>query len=90
MDKQTVELGDEVECKLTGYKGLVVGVTKYITGCDRAEVRGPLTKDGKIGDSWSLDIPALTIIKKAKVKIKDVQNSQVAVGGPPSAPMKRP
>lgn len=86
MNKSTVELGDEVECRLTGHKGLVTGITKYLTGCDRAEVRAPLTKEGKLGDNWSLDIPALKIVKKGKVKASDVRNDS---GGPPSSPARR-
>lgn len=86
--KQQVELGDEVICRITGFKGLVVGIAKYLSGCDRADVRAPLSKDGKLGESYSLDIPALTVTKKGKVKMEDVQD-KVKKGGPMSKPLGR-
>lgn len=82
MDKsKTVELGDEVKCKISGWKGLVTGLTKHLTGCDRANVQAPIQPDGKYGDSYAIDIAALEIIEKQKVKPDAVQEP-VLKGGP--------
>jgi hypothetical protein len=83
MNKE-VELGDEVKCKVTGWQGVVTSLAKCLTGCDRAAVRAPITKDGKMGEEYWLDVPALTIIKKAKLKPESVQAKDITKkGGPP-------
>lgn len=81
MDK--IELGDEVKCKITEFKGVVTALSQCLTGCDRAGVRGPLTSDGKLGEEYWFDIPALKIIGKNKIKLESVQ-SKTKKGGPPT------
>lgn len=61
---------------------------KCLTGCDRADVRAPLKKDGTMGDGYMIDVHALNILKKRKVVPNDVQEPQEKpnrrVGGPPT------
>ena len=75
-----IELGDYVEDKITGFKGIVTGITKHLTGCDRASVQAPLTDDGKYGECYALDFASLKILKKQKVKSTSVQSEKP--GGP--------
>ena len=88
MSKHKVELGDEVRCKVTGFKGIVTAIAQHITGCDRADVRPGIKKDGTLADGYWFDLPALEIIKKQKVKPTNVQTVEDApvrkVGGPPT------
>jgi len=77
-----VELGDEVECKITGFKGVINGQSQWLTGCDKVSVQSPLQQDGKYGESLWLDAAAVKIIKKGKVKPEHVQESGPKVGGP--------
>lgn len=76
-----VELGDEVECKITGFRGIVNGVSQWLTGCDRVSVQAPMTKDGKYGENYWIDEAVVKIIKKGKVKPNAVRDS-VKPGGP--------
>ena len=63
------DLGDEVKDPITGFKGVAIGRTSWLHGCDRIVVqpRG-VDKDGKIFESQSFDEPQLKIIKKGSVK----------------------
>lgn len=74
--KNEVELGDEVACKITGYKGVVTAYAKMLTGCDRVIVQPPIDKDGKMVDSTWIDVASVEVIKKRKVKNKDVQGEK--------------
>lgn len=76
-------LGDEVRCKVTGFKGIVTSTSQCLTGCDRAGVRAPMTKEGKMGEEYWFDIPCLEVLKKGKVKLDNVQQKNKP-GGPPS------
>lgn len=76
-----VELGDEVECQITGFRGIANGKSQWLTGCDRISVQGPIGKDGKYGESFWVDEAALRIIKKQKVKPENVRE-EIKKGGP--------
>lgn len=78
------ELGDEVKCKVTGFTGLVIGVAKHLTGCDRVSVQPNVDKEGKWREGYWLDITAVEIVTKGKVKPEEVQDSEpnAKVGGP--------
>lgn len=78
-----VELGDEVKCKITGYRGIVTSIAKCITGCDRATVQPPVNKKGEIPTSHWLDLDALEILHKVKVPPQEVTNAKKP-GGPPT------
>jgi hypothetical protein len=83
---KTVELGDEVKCKVTGHRGIATAIAKCLTGCDRVEVKPPVDKDGKMMDGYWIDIAALEVVKKGKIKPEAVQEQGAArkLGGPPT------
>ncbi len=68
-----VELGDEVQDKVTGFKGIAVVRSIYLQGCDRISVQPLVDKEGKIPESQHFDDPQLKILKKQKVKPESVQ-----------------
>lgn len=76
----TIELGDEVKCKITGFKGTVTAMAKCLTGCDRIEIKPPVDKQGKLNDSYWFDLDACEIIKKRKITPKEVTGK--VKGGP--------
>lgn len=88
MSNEFAELGDEVKCKVTGFQGVVTGVAKHLTGCDRIGIQPPVQKDGKHPDALWLDIASVEIIKKQKVKAASVQEKNKK-GGPPSLVARR-
>lgn len=80
-----VELGDEVKCMITGYQGIVTSHAKCLTGCDRITVRGPMKKEGTMGEEYWFDIESVEIVKKHKVRAASVQSQQAGKkGGPPT------
>lgn len=83
-----VELGDEVECKVTGIKGIAIAIAKHLTGCDRVSVQPPVDKEGKWRDGYWIDVDAVRITTKGKVKAESVQ-SEVKKGGPPTKAERR-
>lgn len=80
-----IELGDEVKCKITGYRGICTAIAKCLTGCDRIEIRPPITKDGKMSESYWFDEAACVVIKKQKIPPNKVQDERIdKKGGPPT------
>jgi len=71
-----IELGDEVQDKVTGFKGIAVVRSIYLQGCDRISVQSPVDKEGEIPEPQHFDDPQLKILKKQKVKPEDVQEKQ--------------
>ena len=73
-----IELGDEVIDTITGFKGVAVGKTTWLYGCNRIAVQPKVGKDGKLGETASFDEPQLKVTKKkvSKEKIDRVK------GGP--------
>lgn len=52
-----------VRCTLTGYKGVITGITTWRTGCIRYMVDALV--EGKIHSEW-IDEQQLTLVKAAK------------------------
>lgn len=63
-----INLGDEVRDPITGFKGICVCRTEWISGCARVGVQAPMGKDGKVPDAMHFDEPMLEVVKAAKVK----------------------
>lgn len=71
------DLGDEVKDKVTGFKGVVTSKTFFLNGCIQVGISAPLTKDGKMGESWNIDESQIEVTVTKKVKVKEK-----SVGGP--------
>jgi len=78
------ELGDEVKCKISGFRGIITATAQHLTGCDRICVSGKTGKDGKVPDSYWFDQTAVEILKKNKVQPTDFQEKgpKAKLGGP--------
>ena len=73
-----INLGDEVKDLVTGFTGIVIGKTTWLTGCDRFIVQPKgVNKEGKIYDNSSFDEESLIVVKAKKVK-----EGQRETGGP--------
>lgn len=79
-----IELGDEVKEKVTGYTGVVIAKTEWLTGCARYAIQPKMNKDGKIPEARDFDGAAISIIKKGKVKIKQTQEEVENGAGSPA------
>jgi hypothetical protein len=65
---ETIELGDRVKDKITGLKGIVIGITNWLYGCQRCTVQPEEAKDGKPAEVFHVDTPQLTIVEKRAVE----------------------
>ena len=72
--------GDQVKCRVTGLKGIVVAVTTWFNGCIRYIVQPQEIKDGKPVDTSSFDENDLELVKASKVESAPVRKT----GGPQS------
>lgn len=85
-DNNKVQLGDLVEDRVTGFKGIAVAVTLWITGCTRWAVQPQGVKDGKAPDNNVIDEGMLVIVKK---QIVIGENSPLPLKPLPPEPVKR-
>lgn len=83
----TIELGDKVKCRVTGFSGIVISKTVHLNGCDRFHVQPACGKDGKYPDGWNIDEHSLDIIKKGaglpkkEAREKELQKAKAARPG---------
>lgn len=68
IDMNGIELGDEVECVITGFKGIATGVMQYINACGRILVQPKTGKDGKHPEGMWMDTLQLKVKKKSVFK----------------------
>jgi len=61
-----MELGITVQDKITGFKGIVTGYVKYITGCNQALVSPQVDATGALKESHWFDEQRLVIDDKLK------------------------
>lgn len=59
----SIQLGDKARDKVTGYEGICVARTDWISGCARLTLQPPAGKDGKIPDAQTFDEPMLELVK---------------------------
>lgn len=63
-----IRLGDEAQDTITGFKGIVVGITEWLYGCRRIGiVSQKLNKDGRVDDPLWFDELQVKVTKQGKV-----------------------
>ncbi len=85
-------LGDKVRDLVTGFSGIVVGHTVWLTGCDTYVVNPQVIHEGKPVQSTTFDDHALELIEKEAVKLPDAKaaKAQKAKVGGPERVVERP
>ena len=79
MTETTVDFGDQVTDKITGFKGTVIAITEWLHGCRSIMVQPKgLDKDGAIYASEQFDEPGLTITRRARA----LTTTKKKTGGP--------
>lgn len=76
-----INLGDTARDRVSGFKGVCVAITQWISGCARVTLQPPAGKDGKIPDAQTFDEPMLEL-----VKAKTVAMGPTKTGGPRPEP----
>lgn len=94
----TVQLGDRVRDRITGFEGIVIGITEWLYQCRRPIVQpSGLTTDGKLRDTSSFDEDQLEIIEIGAFTPKVVVQPpalpapvKARTGGPRDVPTRQP
>lgn len=76
-----INLGDTARDRVSGFKGICICRTEWISGCTRVGLQAPVGKDGKVPDTQHFDEPMLEVVKAAKIKSATTDR-----GGPRPAP----
>lgn len=63
-ETEKIFLGDEVKCRITGFKGTVIGRTEWLYGCVRITVQPKGLRDRKIVETQTFDEPQLIVLKR--------------------------
>jgi len=70
-DKPDISFMDVVEDTVTGFKGKVVGITAFLTGCFRIGIQGDAMKDGApVNWQWLPDPQIKVLQKKEQEPVK--------------------
>jgi len=80
-----INLGDKARDKVTGFEGICICRSEYVSGCTRVTLQPPIDKDGKIPEAGHFDEPMLQIIDPAAVAAMPSDR-----GGPRPAPSQHP
>jgi hypothetical protein len=84
-----IELGDEVQDTISGVKGIAIGRTTWITGCDNIQIKPQgAGEHGGPHDTFAADEPVVKVIKRAKVSVALAQTPRDK-GGPAYGVAKR-
>jgi hypothetical protein len=62
------DMYDVLKDKVSLFKGTVVAITKYATGCTHYSLQAVMKKDGTVPDWQTFDETRLTLIKSAEQK----------------------
>ena len=62
-----INLGEEIKCKVSGFKGIVVAQTEYLNGCIRCGVQPKVKKDGTLPEVQWFDEPQLEVVGRKKI-----------------------
>lgn len=85
MKTEIISVGDEVQDKVSGFKGIVTARTEYINGCTRLGVQGASKNNAQSEPAW-IDEPQVKLLKRGVVKI-----GRQETGGPrPDAVRQNP
>jgi hypothetical protein len=98
-----IQNGDKVRDRITGFEGIVIGVTDWLYQCRRPIVQPmQLTSDGKIGDSQSFDEDQLEVIEagafalsrtptpEVRAETRQPEPTTPKTGGPRDVPSRQP
>lgn len=68
-------LGDRLQCRITGFQGVVTARVEYFNGCLQYGLKPPIDKDGKVADAQFIDEAQLVLINAGAVAPGQIQPS---------------
>lgn len=88
MNNKTIELGDKVKCKYTGFMGIATARTEFINGCVQYAVAPKVGKDNKMHEGYDVDEESIIVITKNSSKKKSKKKEQTGGAMRKSSPRK--
>ena len=82
-----ITIGDTVRDKITGFEGVVIAYTRWLSGCDRVTVQPRALKDGGVRMSEGFDVLQVELVEKGSVVI-DEREEEKKTGGPRPEPQQ--
>lgn len=79
-----IELGSQVKCTVTGFKGVAYSRVIWLNGCIRIEVQPKVNKKGEWDDSKYIDESQLEVISPPKKKTAKKKITGGAMSSSPS------
>lgn len=79
MNTSGIALGDRAKDKITGFKGIVIGITAWLYNCDRLVIQPEAIKDGKPIDEATFDADQCALVKKAVIKTAPQNYSDLGI-----------
>lgn len=80
-----MKFGSTVSDKITGFSGIVIGKSSYITGCDQYLIQ-PKIKDGSFVEGRWIDEGRLELVEENSIEPQSVMSDENGCDIP--APMK--
>lgn len=66
--KKDIGLGDRVRDRISGVKGIVIGYTYWLYGCERVTIQPEEHKDGKPAEGVCVDAAQCEVLKSGVVQ----------------------
>jgi len=65
-----IGLGDYVRDRVTGFRGIVTGITYWLNGCIRVGIQGEKLNSGVPSETQWIDDVQLTVVTKGKIGVR--------------------
>lgn len=85
-----IELGMKCKDIITGFEGIAIAKTEWLTGCTRFGLQPPVDKDGKVPEAVWFDETAMTIVSEKRVCVEPeaAKKPKAKLGGPRPNPTR--
>jgi len=67
--RPAVQLGDKAKHAITGFTGVVVCISNWISGCQRITIQSQELRDGKPVDNQSFDAEEIEVIQPDAIPV---------------------
>lgn len=82
-----MKLGDQVRDKVTGVKGVAVGKSEWLTGCNTYAIQPPVKEDGTVPDPYWVDEARIEVIEEPAKPV--LRAAGGLTGGPQPTPQRQ-